>query len=143
MIAASGQGRAGVGDRCGIVARAAATADRRARARYGGRESPRSAARRADADDRRGAVLALPFALKAGSPFFLPLTAALVVAVALVPVLEGLERHRVPTPLAALICVLLFLTAANAAIVSIVVPAWSWLSAIPSGSTTSSRTSGR
>lgn len=78
-----------------------------------------------------GLFLALPFALKAGSPFFLPLTAALVVAVALVPVLEWLERHRVPTPLAALICVLLFLTAANAAIVSIVVPAWSWLSAIP------------
>ena len=78
-----------------------------------------------------GLFLALPFALKAGSPFFLPLTAALVIAVALVPVLEWLERHRVPTPLAALICVLLFLTAANAAIVSIVVPAWSWLSAIP------------
>lgn len=78
-----------------------------------------------------GLFLALPFALQAGSAFFLPLTAALVVAVALVPVLEWLERHRVPAPLASLICVLLFLTAANAAIVSIVVPAWGWLSAIP------------
>ena len=78
-----------------------------------------------------GLFLALPFALKAGSAFFMPLTAALVIAVALVPVLEWLERHRMPAPLASLICVLLFLTAANAAIVSIVVPAWSWLSAIP------------
>jgi len=78
-----------------------------------------------------GLFLALPFALQAGSAFFMPLTAALVIAVALVPVLEWLERHRVPAPLASLICVLLFLTAANAAIVSIVVPAWGWLSAIP------------
>ncbi len=78
-----------------------------------------------------GLFLALPFALRAGSPFFLPLTAAIVIAIALVPVLEWLERHRVPAPLASLICLLLFLTAANAALVSIVVPAWGWLSAIP------------
>lgn len=78
-----------------------------------------------------GLVLALPFALKYGSPFFLPLTAAIVIAIALVPVLEWLERHRVPAPLASLICVLLFLTAANAALASIVVPAWGWLSIIP------------
>lgn len=78
-----------------------------------------------------GLVLALPFALKEGSPFFLPLTAAIVIAIALVPVLEWLERHRVPTPLASLICVLLFLTAANAALASIVVPAWDWVSIIP------------
>ncbi len=78
-----------------------------------------------------GLVLAIPFALQAGSPFFLPLTAAIVIAIALVPILEWLERHRVPAPLAALICVLLFLTAANAALVSIVVPAWGWLTVIP------------
>ncbi|QDX28153.1 AI-2E family transporter [Sphingomonas suaedae] len=78
-----------------------------------------------------GLVLAIPFALKAGSPFFLPLTAAIVIAIALVPILEWLERHRVPAPLAALICVLLFLTAANAALASIVVPAWGWLSLLP------------
>jgi len=78
-----------------------------------------------------GLVLALPFALKAGSPFFLPLTAAIVIAIALVPILEWLERHRVPAPLAALICLLLFLTAANAALASIVVPAWGWLSILP------------
>ncbi len=78
-----------------------------------------------------GLVLALPFALKEGSPFFLPLTAAIVIAIALVPILEWLERHRVPAPLASLICVLLFLTAANAALASIVVPAWGWISIIP------------
>ena len=78
-----------------------------------------------------GLFLALPFALRAGSPFFLPLTAAIVIAIALVPVLEWLERHRLPAPLASLICLLLFLIAANAALVSIVVPAWGWLSAIP------------
>ena len=43
-----------------------------------------------------GLALALPFALKAGAEFFLPVTAALVIAVALVPVLEWLERRRVP-----------------------------------------------
>ncbi|MCP3730665.1 AI-2E family transporter [Sphingomonas sp. MG17] len=78
-----------------------------------------------------GLVLALPFALREGSPFFLPLTAAIVIAIALVPVLEWLERHRVPAPLASLLCVLLFLVAANAALASIVVPAWGWLSIIP------------
>jgi predicted PurR-regulated permease PerM len=79
-----------------------------------------------------GLVLALPFALKAGSAFFLPLTTALVIAIALVPLLEWLERHRVPAPLAALICVLLFLTAANVALASIVVPAWEWVQRLPS-----------
>jgi predicted PurR-regulated permease PerM len=78
-----------------------------------------------------GLVLALPFALREGSPFFLPLTAAIVIAIALVPVLEWLERHRVPAPFASLLCVLLFLIAANAALASIVVPAWGWLSIIP------------
>lgn len=78
-----------------------------------------------------GLVLAIPFALRAGSPFFLPLTAAIVIAIALVPILEWLERHRVPAPLAALICLLLFLTSANAALASIVVPAWGWLSILP------------
>jgi len=78
-----------------------------------------------------GLLLALPFALQAGSPFFLPLTAALVIAIALVPLLEWLERHRVPAPLAALTCVLLFLVAANVALASIVVPAWQWIRRLP------------
>jgi predicted PurR-regulated permease PerM len=78
-----------------------------------------------------GLLLALPFALQAGSPFFLPLTAALVIAIALVPLLEWLERHRMPAPLAALTCVLLFLVAANVALASIVVPAWQWIRRLP------------
>jgi predicted PurR-regulated permease PerM len=78
-----------------------------------------------------GLLLALPFALQAGSQFFLPLTAALVIAIALVPLLEWLERHRIPAPAAAFICVVLFLTAANVALASIVVPAWQWVRLLP------------
>jgi predicted PurR-regulated permease PerM len=78
-----------------------------------------------------GLVVGIPFALREGSPFFLPLTAALVIAIALVPMLEWLERHRIPAPLAALTCVLLFLIAANVALASIVVPAWQWLQRLP------------
>ncbi|MBR0551443.1 AI-2E family transporter [Stakelama marina] len=78
-----------------------------------------------------GLLLAIPFALQAGSEFFLPLTAAIVVAIALVPVLEWLERHRMPAPFASLICVLLFLILANAALASIVVPAWGWAQILP------------
>lgn len=78
-----------------------------------------------------GLLFAIPFALREGSPFFLPLTAALVIAIAMVPMLEWLERHRVPAPLAALICVLLFLIAANIALASIVVPAWQWMQRLP------------
>lgn len=78
-----------------------------------------------------GLVLALPFALQAGSRFFLPLTAAIVIAIALVPLLEWQERHRVPGPLAAFVCVLLFLIVANGALASIVVPAWGWAQILP------------
>ena len=78
-----------------------------------------------------GLVLAMPFALKAGAEFFLPTTAALVIAVALVPVLEWLERHRVPSALAALACILLFLLAANIALAAIVVPAVEFFRKLP------------
>ena len=78
-----------------------------------------------------GLFLALPFALQAGSKFFLPLTAAMVIAIALVPVLEWLERRRVPAGLAALLCVLLFMVVANVALASIVVPAWQWVRVLP------------
>ncbi len=47
-----------------------------------------------------GLALGTPFALKAGAEFFPLTTAALVIAIALVPVLEWLERHRVPSALA-------------------------------------------
>ena len=78
-----------------------------------------------------GLALGLPFALKAGAEFFLPLTAALVIAVALVPVLEWLERRRVPSSLAALFCVLLFLVAANVALAAIIVPATDFFRLLP------------
>src|SRR3954462_6730457 len=74
-----------------------------------------------------GFLLALPFALRAGAEFFLPVTAALVIAIALVPVLEWLARRRVPSALAAFICVALFLTVANAAVAAIVFPASEWV----------------
>lgn len=78
-----------------------------------------------------GLLLGLPFALKQGAEFFLPLTASIVVAIALVPVLEWLERRRIPSALAALICILLFLIAANIALAAIVVPASQWLQLLP------------
>ena len=40
-----------------------------------------------------GIIIALPFALRAGAEFFLPVTAALVIAITLVPMLEWLERR--------------------------------------------------
>ena len=76
-------------------------------------------------------ALALPFALRFGAEFFLPVTAALVIAIALVPLLEWLERRRVPSVLASLICVLLLLTVANIAVASIVFPAMQWGQALP------------
>jgi len=78
-----------------------------------------------------GFALAVPFALRAGAEFFLPVTAALVIAIALVPMLEWLERRRVPSGLSALICVLLFIVAANVAVASIVLPAAEWVRLLP------------
>src|SRR6476619_6819308 len=56
-----------------------------------------------------GLIVALPFALRAGAEFFMPVTAALVVAIALVPVLEWFERRGIPSKLASGLCVLIFL----------------------------------
>ena len=78
-----------------------------------------------------GLVLAIPFAFKAGAEFFLPLTIALVIAIALVPILEWLERRRVPSPLAAISCILVFLVLANIAIAAIVVPATDFFRLLP------------
>lgn len=78
-----------------------------------------------------GLAIALPFALRAGAAFFLPVTAALVIAIALVPLLEWFERRRVPSGLAALTCVLLFLTMANMALAAIVLPATEWVRLLP------------
>ena len=78
-----------------------------------------------------GLAIALPFALRAGAEFFLPVTAALVIAIALVPLLEWFERRGLPSALAALVCVLLFIIAANVAVASIVLPAAEWVRLLP------------
>jgi predicted PurR-regulated permease PerM len=78
-----------------------------------------------------GLILALPFALRAGAEFFLPVTAALVVAIALVPLLEWFERRGVPSKLSAALCVVIFLAVAIFAIASIVLPAIDWVALIP------------
>jgi predicted PurR-regulated permease PerM len=78
-----------------------------------------------------GLLLGLPFALRAGAEFFLPVTASLVIAIAMVPGLEWLQRRGLPSSVAALLCVLLFLVAANLVLVSIVVPAAEWFRVLP------------
>src|SRR3954466_2627379 len=78
-----------------------------------------------------GLILAIPFALREGAEFFLPVTAALVIAIALVPMLEWLERRGLPSTLAAFTCVVLFLAVANIAVASIVLPATDWVRLLP------------
>ena len=78
-----------------------------------------------------GLLLALPFALRAGAEFFLPVTAALVIAIALVPMLEWFERRGVPSRLAAALCVLVFLAISIFAMAAIVIPAIDWVVLIP------------
>ncbi len=78
-----------------------------------------------------GMIVALPFALRAGAEFFLPVTAALVVAIALVPMLEWFERRGVPAKLAAGLCVVIFLTMTVFVIGSIVLPASDWIAQVP------------
>jgi predicted PurR-regulated permease PerM len=78
-----------------------------------------------------GLAIAFPFALRAGAEFFLPVTAALVIAIALVPMLEWLERRRFPSPLAAFTCILVLITMANIAVASIVLPAAEWVRLLP------------
>ena len=78
-----------------------------------------------------GLLIAIPFALRSGAEFFMPVTAALVVAIALVPLLEWFERRGVPSKLAAGLCVLVFLLLAMFAIGSIVIPATDWVAEVP------------
>ena len=79
-----------------------------------------------------GLLVVLPFALRAGAEFFMPVTAALVVAIALVPLLEWFERRGLPSKASAGLCVLIFLLLALFAIGSIVIPATDWVAQIPS-----------
>ena len=76
-------------------------------------------------------LLALPFMLREGAAFFLPVTTALVIAIALVPLLEWFERRGLPSVIAALLCVLLFLVVANIAAAAIVLPATEWVRLLP------------
>jgi predicted PurR-regulated permease PerM len=78
-----------------------------------------------------GLIVALPFALREGAEFFMPVTAALVVAIALVPLLEWFERRGIPSRASAALCVILFLALALFAIGSIVVPATDWVAQVP------------
>ena len=78
-----------------------------------------------------GLALATPFPRRAGAEFFLPVTVPLVIAIALVPLLEWLERRRVPSALAAIICLVLFLAVANIAVAAIVFPATEWFRLLP------------
>ena len=75
--------------------------------------------------------LGAPFALRNGAVFFMPVTVALVVALMLVPLLEWLERRRVPSGVAALLALLTFLVIANATLVMIVIPASEWVTLLP------------
>ena len=78
-----------------------------------------------------GMIVALPFALRSGAEFFLPVTAALVIAIALVPMLEWFERRGVPSRLAAAMCLVIFLAMTVFAIGSIVIPASDWVAQVP------------
>jgi predicted PurR-regulated permease PerM len=78
-----------------------------------------------------GLLVGFPFALRMGAEFFMPVTAALVVAIALVPLLEWLERRGIPSKAAAGLCVVIFLTIAIFAIGSIVIPASDWVAQVP------------
>jgi predicted PurR-regulated permease PerM len=78
-----------------------------------------------------GLILAVPFALRAGAGFFLPVTAALVIAITLVPLLEWFERRGVPSRIAAVLCVAIFLMIASFAVGSIVLPAIDWVATVP------------
>jgi predicted PurR-regulated permease PerM len=78
-----------------------------------------------------GLIVVLPFVLRAGAEFFMPVTAAMVVAIALVPLLEWFERRGVPSKAAAGLCLVIFLLLAFFAIGSIVIPATDWVSQVP------------
>lgn len=78
-----------------------------------------------------GFALLTPFALQAGAEFFLPLTAAIVIAIALVPLLEWLEHRGLPSTLAALTSLLAFVMLVNAALAIVILPAAGWFARLP------------
>src|SRR3954453_8669248 len=78
-----------------------------------------------------GLIVALPFALREGAEFFMPVTAALVVAIALVPLLEWFERRGIPSKPSAGLCVLVFPALPMLKIGSILHPASAWVAQVP------------
>ena len=78
-----------------------------------------------------GALIGFPFALRSGAEFFMPVTAALVIAIALVPMLQWFERRGIPAKLSAGLCVIVFLAAMTFVIGSIVIPAIDWIAQVP------------
>ena len=76
-------------------------------------------------------AIGFPFALRAGAEFFMPVTAALVIAIALVPMLQWFERHGIPAKLSAGLCIIVFLAAMSFVIGSIVIPAIDWIARVP------------
>lgn len=78
-----------------------------------------------------GLVLGAPFALQAAASFFIPVVAAIVIAVILVPLLSWLIRRGLPAGVAAILSVLAFIVVSNTVLVSIVMPAISWIQLLP------------
>jgi predicted PurR-regulated permease PerM len=78
-----------------------------------------------------GFCLLVPFALQAGAEFFLPLTAAIVIAIALVPLLEWLERRGLPPLAASFVSLLSFVMMVNAALAIVILPATGWFARLP------------
>ena len=76
-------------------------------------------------------LLMLPFALMEGAAFFLPVTAALVIAIALVPLLEWFERRGLPSALASIASLLCFLALATFVLATIVLPAIDFFALVP------------
>lgn len=76
-------------------------------------------------------ALGAPFALRGAASFFIPVFAAIVVAVILVPLLSWLMRRGLPASLAAFASLLAFVAISNAIIVSIVMPAIDFIALLP------------
>ncbi|MFC3713936.1 AI-2E family transporter [Sphingoaurantiacus capsulatus] len=79
-----------------------------------------------------GLFLALPFALRAGAIFFMPVMVAIVITLMLAPAQDWMERHKLPPGLSALIVLMAFLFVANVTLVAIVLPATQWVQLLPS-----------
>ncbi len=75
-------------------------------------------------------IIALPFALREGERFFLPLTIAIVLSIALVPFQEWQERQNIPSGIAAVVCVIGFVALAFGTLAVIIIPAVDWFSGI-------------